>query len=152
MMEQAPLCESLGSFYPQFRASIFVITNSSEWLTDKVIIRGSVLGCTVELQVPVNPAEPKTQFDSSRSPGILHILAARALVQKYEEKHKKDEETGGYASSPSQERILRIALRYGIISSMTSFVAIDETTQTVVDSAQVSKPKVRQSVISSNDQ
>jgi hypothetical protein len=50
---------------------------------------------------------------------MIHLLAARALVQNFEDKAPM--------SHSDKAQVLRLALRYGLSSSQTSFVAVDHT-------------------------
>ena len=121
-IQQAPSRGTIPPLYPGFRTSIFAIIRSDNPRPPpkSVIVKGTAMGRQVQLEVPV------TQVMSPRSSGennikMLHVLAARALVQRFE-----DDTKGSFKTAVLKAEILRVAERYGIASSETSFVAVDE--------------------------
>ncbi|KAF8580008.1 hypothetical protein K439DRAFT_1415709 [Ramaria rubella] len=122
-IQQAPSIESLPPLYPGFRTNIFAIVRRNHGgnvSPSKMIqIKGSVLGNPVQLEVTVVPVI-KTETSSFKLK-MLHILAARAIVQTFEDVGEVK-----IMAKLQKAEVLRIALRYGISSSQTSFVAIDE--------------------------
>ncbi|KIJ39446.1 hypothetical protein M422DRAFT_210327 [Sphaerobolus stellatus SS14] len=140
-IEQAPSSASLGPIYPQFRTSIFAIIKSPILQMQTVRIRGSVSGRPVELNVPVKGLDINGAAALPNSKKLLHTLAARALVRRYEEQYEKDDKNPRLVMSlrPSKQDILRIALHYGVVSSVTSFVAIDESSNTIGVGTQMKK-------------
>ncbi|KAF8510549.1 von Willebrand factor type A domain-containing protein [Hysterangium stoloniferum] len=124
-IQQAPASKSLPPMYPGFRTSIFAIvkrSNAGNSASSKVVrISGSALGRQVVLEVAVTPAmAPEESLQNNVK--LLHVLAARALVQRFE-----DEGKAGTMTRELKAEVLRVAERYGIASSETSFVAIDES-------------------------
>lgn len=126
IIQQAPTTASLPTLYPGFRNSIFAIIkrqNSADATPPpSVRIKGVLRGRAVELEVPVTVAmAPEVSSDHTRAK-LLHILAARALVQRFEDEGSK----AGIMSDTVKAEVLRVAEKYGIASSETSFVAVDE--------------------------
>ncbi|KAF8510551.1 von Willebrand factor type A domain-containing protein [Hysterangium stoloniferum] len=124
-IQQAPASKYLPPMYPGFRTSIFAIVkrpNARNSAPSKVVrISGSALGRQVVLEVAVTPAmAPEESLQTNVK--LLHVLAAQALVQRFE-----DEGKAGRMTRKLKAEVLRIAKRYGIASSETSFVAIDES-------------------------
>lgn len=127
-IQQAPSVGSLPPFYPGIRASLFAIVKRTEMgslgPSRTVRINGTVLGHPIVLQVPVVPAHSVQHGSKDLENGkVLHILAARALIQGFEDRFP------GAASEEDKAQIVRLATRYGLASSQTSFVAVDEEAQ-----------------------
>jgi len=122
-IQQAPSIESLPPLYPGFRTSIFAIIkrdgNGNSAPSKVIRINGTLLDRPVQLEIPVTVVTP-LQGSLGYKIKMLHVLSARALVQRFE----TDKRTK--LASIRKAETLRIAERYGIASSETSFVAIDE--------------------------
>ncbi|KZW03696.1 VIT-domain-containing protein [Exidia glandulosa HHB12029] len=104
----------LGLLYPNFRTSLFAIVQQPSLdalLPEKVIVRGKAMGTPVALEVPIVRTD-------THSIDFVHVLAARALVQQYEDALIK--------TALIKAQIARLATTYSIASSQTSFVAVDE--------------------------
>ncbi|KZV97090.1 hypothetical protein EXIGLDRAFT_833087 [Exidia glandulosa HHB12029] len=114
--------------YPGFRCSLFAIVaqpSADIARPTAVTIRGVAIlpgnkKQPVELHVEVT--EP-----AATMPGFIHVLAARALMQLWEDKN----------SPEGRAQTARLGLRYGLASSQTSFVAIEDTANRVVSVAEV---------------
>lgn len=139
LVQQAPKSDQLPiPLYPGFRCSIFaIIKNSSNPgpVVDIVKIRGQVLGRPVTLDVPVVPVQLKGTPELLQESGIklVHTLAAKALIQQFEDSGKSPE---------IKAEIERLGKRYSLASSVTSFVAIDESTTDVIPVEEVKQPEV----------
>lgn len=125
-IQQAPPSKSLPPLYPGFRTSVFAIVRCSgvgNTVPQKALrVKGSVLGRPVVLEVPVSPvSKPETlTITGPKQIKMLHVLAARALIQSFEDK------AGGVKSDVDSAEVLRLAVRYGLASSQMSFLAVDE--------------------------
>ncbi|KAG8785174.1 von Willebrand factor A domain-containing protein 5A, partial [Serendipita sp. 398] len=125
-VQQAPKSDKLPiPLYPGFRCSIFAIVkrgaNPGPHCAS-VKITGKVLGREVILQVPVSPVSVHSGIVEGKVDGgkLLHTLAAKALIQAFEDMAKTPE---------NKAQIERLGKRYSLASSATSFVAIDEDTK-----------------------
>ncbi|KAG9040377.1 hypothetical protein FS842_003055 [Serendipita sp. 407] len=125
-VQQAPKSDKLPiPLYPGFRCSIFAIVkrgaNPGPHCAS-VKITGKVLGREVILQVPVSPVSVHSGIVAGKvdSGKLLHTLAAKALIQAFEDMAKTPE---------NKAQIERLGKRYSLASSVTSFVAIDEDTK-----------------------
>ncbi|EJD48276.1 hypothetical protein AURDEDRAFT_113100 [Auricularia subglabra TFB-10046 SS5] len=124
-LQQAPThLDDLPPLYPGFRCSIFALIRlpPDAPLPTKVTVKGRMQGVPVSLDVPVVPAPPVT-LNSDRVP-FIHVLAARALIQSLEDDSLK---ITAPLNPVMKAKIVRLGTRYGIASSHTSFVAIDES-------------------------
>lgn len=118
----APLCQqypspgSMPKIIPGNRYSFYAIFDRAGdrkvGISDKVRLNGQVLGQTISLEVPVVPIE-ETQVKLKNANKIIHLLAARAMIQGYEEQG-------------NVKRVKDMGLRYQLVSSQTSFIAVDE--------------------------
>jgi hypothetical protein len=72
------------------------------------------------LECPVSPITPVTS-GTGMSTRLLHLIAARHLIQGYEDIHPLTE--------ACKRDVLRLGLEYGLASSQTSFIAMDEAGQ-----------------------
>lgn len=128
-LQVAPALETLPSLYPGFRTSLFAIakraSSGQPAPSQEVKIRGSVLGRPVELAVPVTPAIRLAGLntDKEKNRKMLHLLAARALIQSFEDAKGDGTKT---LNEVEKAQVLRLGLRYGLASSQTSFIAVDE--------------------------
>jgi hypothetical protein len=123
-IQQAPKTEKLPiPLYPGFRCSIFAIIRQSSTnapFSLSVQIRGQVLGSAVSLEIPVQPVAAEAAHISDENVSLLHTLAARALIQDWEDKEKTD---------VTRAEIVRLGRRYSLASSATSFVAVETAIQ-----------------------
>lgn len=120
-IQQAPRSDKLPiPLYPGFRCSIFAIikqTDNPGSHSPTIRITGKVLGREVVLQIPVEPISIATSSDAVEGGRLLHTLAAKALIQVFED----------LPTSPEvKAEIERLGKRYTLASSVTSFLAIDE--------------------------
>ena len=118
VIQQAPKSDKLPiPLYPGFRCSIFAIIKqvaNPGPHSPSIKITGRVLGREVAFQVPVTPIS----LDAKTTEGgkLLHTLAAKALIQTYEDMP---------SSAETKAQIERLGKRYSLASSVTSFLAID---------------------------
>jgi len=128
ILQQAPVTDKLPiPLYPGFRCSIFAIVkqlSNPGPSSTSIRITGKVLGREVTFETPVSPRAIGSSVASKVTGGtLLHTLAAKALIQLYEDK----------SSSPeTRAHIERLGKRYSLASSMTSFLAIDKESSTVI--------------------
>jgi hypothetical protein len=119
-IQQAPKTEKLPiPLYPGFRCSIFAIIRQSSTnapFSSSVRIHGQVLGSPVSLEIPVQPVATEAAHISDENVSLFHTLAARALIQDWEDKEKTD---------VTRAEIVRLGRRYSLASSATSFVAVE---------------------------
>ncbi|PVF97081.1 hypothetical protein CPB86DRAFT_735500 [Serendipita vermifera] len=124
VIQQAPKSDKLPiPLYPGFRCSIFAIikqgTNPGPY-SPQIKITGNVLGRDVTLQIPVNPVRGNnTIIQDTGTSKLLHTLAAKALIQVFEDMKSTPE---------TKAQIERLGKRYSLATSVTSFLAIDEET------------------------
>jgi hypothetical protein len=122
-IQQAPKTEKLPiPLYPGFRCSIFAIIKQSSPnapFSSSVRIHGQVLGSPVSLEIPVQPVATEVAHISDENVHLLHTLAARALIQDWEDKEMTD---------VIRAEIVRLGRRYSLASSATSFVAVETDT------------------------
>jgi hypothetical protein len=130
----------IPSIQPGSRYSFYSILNresEKQGLSEKVQLKGSVLGQPIHLEVPVASVH-RTAGMSGLSGKLIHLIAARAMIQDFEDQGSK-------------EQVLNMALTYGLISSQTSFVAVDlsegepEPVPLGMDHRQVLRPSRRRS-------
>jgi len=108
----------VAALYPGFRTSIFAIiqqSNNSIPLSSRVIVRGKVRESPVQLEVAVTDAQPARP---ELATNFIHALAARAFIQELEDETTK--------SPSTKAKIVRLGTTYGLSSSQTSFIAIDQ--------------------------
>lgn len=119
-IQQAPKTDKLPiPLYPGFRCSIFAIirqSSASEPFSSAVRIHGQILGSPVSLEIPVQPVTTEAAHITNENVSLLHTLAARALIQDWEDKEKTD---------VTRAEIVRLGERYSLASSATSFVAVE---------------------------
>ncbi|KAG8819565.1 hypothetical protein FRC19_009686 [Serendipita sp. 401] len=84
------------------------------------------MGRDVVLQIPVSPVSVHSGLVEGKVEGerLLHTLAAKALVQVFEDLPKTPE---------NKAEIERLGKRYSLATSATSFVAIDEDTKDEIE-------------------
>ncbi|KAG8785176.1 hypothetical protein FRC16_001994, partial [Serendipita sp. 398] len=113
-VQQAPKSDKLPiPLYPGFRCSIFAIVKrcaNPGPHTASVKITGKVLGREVVLQVPVLPVSVHSGIVEGKVDGgkLLHTLAAKALIQAFEDMAKTPE---------NKAQIERLGTRYSLASS-----------------------------------
>lgn len=120
-VQQAP--NQLGNFSPFHSnrpCSVFALVQRPRDapIPSKIVLKGTSLGRPVQFDIPVAQA-PYPRLAHDRAP-FLHVLAARALVQELEDKDV------AALCSADKEEIARLGTTYGIISSQTSYVTVDE--------------------------
>lgn len=119
-IQQAPRARSLPSLFPGFRSSFYAIVRrtrrSQEMPSRSVRVTGNILGRPVALEIPVLP----TLEDNAAAEKPIHLLAARAIVQSFEDML-------GPRTVSDEGQIRRIGLRYGLATSQTSFVTVDQS-------------------------
>jgi hypothetical protein len=131
-IQQAPKSDKLPiPLYPGFRCSIFAIIRQPSNTgphSPHVKITGKVLGREVEFQLPVTPISiaSETTKDAVEGGRLLHTLAAKALIQQWEDLPSTPE---------TKAQIERLGKRFTLASSMTSFLAIDEDTKNELHSS-----------------
>jgi hypothetical protein len=131
VIQQAPKSDKLPiPLYPGFRCSIFAIIKQGANPgphSPHIKITGNVLGRDVTLQVPVNPVSITNNItQGSEVNKLLHTLAAKALIQVFEDMSSTPE---------TKAQIERLGKRYSLASSVTSFLAIDEENHTEREAA-----------------
>jgi hypothetical protein len=118
-IQQAPRARSLPSLFPGFRSTFYAIIRRSRLGRDvparSVRITGSIIGRPVALEVPVLPA-----IENQHQDKMIHKLAARAIVQTFEE-------LPAPRSFVDNAQVRRIGLKYELVTSQTSFVAVDQS-------------------------
>ncbi|KZV99951.1 hypothetical protein EXIGLDRAFT_188399 [Exidia glandulosa HHB12029] len=125
-LQQAPMhADALPPLYPGFRCNVFALIRQPRDapLPQRVAIRGMLLGSPAVLEVPVVAASTLDWGDTGAKAPFVHVLAARALVQDIEDLTAS---TGAPPSGFAKAKIARLGTTYGIATSQTSFVAIDE--------------------------
>lgn len=131
-IQQAPKSDKLPiPLYPGFRCSIFAIIRQPSNAgphSPHVKITGRVLGREVAFQLPVTPISiaSETTKDAVEGGRLLHTLAAKALIQQWEDLPSTPE---------TKAQIERLGKRFTLASSMTSFLAIDEDTKSELHSS-----------------
>ncbi|EJD54067.1 VIT-domain-containing protein [Auricularia subglabra TFB-10046 SS5] len=126
----------MGALYPGFRTSLFAIIRQpapSAPTPTKVTVSGKVLGAPVSLEVPVTSAIRIAVPAGEKPVDLLHVLAARAFVQTLEDESNK--------TALVKAQITRLGTTYGIASSQTSFVAIDEKGEKIDQPRAVEQPE-----------
>jgi len=133
-IQQAPKSDKLPiPLYPGFRCSIFSIIKVSGQtsFSSCVRIHGKVMGSPVTLEIPVMPIALEggaaTHLTDAKVK-LLHSLAARALIQDWEDKEKTEK---------NRAEVERLGKRYSLASSATSFLAIDDDTKKEVEKEEI---------------
>lgn len=125
-IQQAPKSDKLPiPLYPGFRCSVFSIIKVSgqSSFSSCVRINGRVMGSPVTLELPVTPIAldgGAAAHLTDVKVKLLHSLAARTLIQDWEDKEKTEK---------NRAEIERLGKRYSLASSATSFLAIDDDTK-----------------------
>ncbi|KAK7055094.1 von Willebrand factor type A domain-containing protein [Favolaschia claudopus] len=127
-VQQAPY--KIQNLFPNIRLNIYAILQGKT-IPQTVTIRGTTAdGASIELPVPVTLSHLQNTPDA---PPALHALAARKIIQDLEDgKHALKESLAKPDDSDLLKRtvkasIVRLGTTYSIVSTHTSFVAIDET-------------------------
>ena len=119
-IQQAPKTDKLPiPLYPGFRCSIFAIIGQPSPdvpFSSSARIHGQVLGSPVSLEIPVQLVATEAAHIGDENVHLLHTLAARAMIQDWEDKEKTD---------VIRAEIVRLGKRYSLASSVTSFVAVE---------------------------
>ena len=133
-IQQAPKSNKLPiPLYPGFRCSIFSIIKVSGQtsFSSCVRINGNVMGSPVSLELPVTPIAldggAATHLTDIKVK-LLHSLAARALIQDWEDEGKMEK---------NRAEVERLGKRYSLASSATSFLAVDDDTKREVEKEEV---------------
>ncbi|PVF97080.1 hypothetical protein CPB86DRAFT_786254 [Serendipita vermifera] len=131
IIQQAPKSDKLPiPLYPGFRCSVFAIVKQGanpRPYSSRITITGRVMGRAVTLQVPVNPVEMNTSVAQDVGVNkLLHTLAAKALIQLFEDMQSTHE---------TRAQIEKLGKRYSLASSVTSFLAVDEESETEKEAA-----------------
>ncbi|KAI8809616.1 hypothetical protein BJ742DRAFT_738177 [Cladochytrium replicatum] len=130
--------------YTGNRFVVFAIVNNQKDRPTEVRILGSSTDGPVELSVPVTtfPKAFASAWEGSKF-GLIHTLAARKLIEDLDEgrSYLHDEATNPFAAKmpgpiPAdivRHEIVRLGVTYGLASSATSFVAVEEETDVAKD-------------------
>jgi hypothetical protein len=123
-LQQYPPAALMSTLVPGFRVSFFAIVTHSPGSTVErsrvVKLSATVQGQPLILECPVSPITPVTA-GTGMSTRLLHLIAARHLIQGHEDVHPITE--------AGKQEVLQLGLEYGLASSQTSFIAIDEVGQ-----------------------
>ncbi|KAJ7778540.1 von Willebrand factor type A domain-containing protein [Mycena metata] len=132
-VQQSPF--KIQFFSPGIRLNVYAILQDTTVPKVVTLTGFTEDGSKIELSVPVSLSNLPNTPDS---PPAIHALAARKIIQ--------DIEDGQHAITPSipedadllartiKAHIVRLAKLYSIMSSHTSFVAVDESSRTLSDS------------------
>ena len=119
----------ISALYSGVRTHVFAIIRVSAISKFKsahtVKITGTALDQLLSLEIPVIQAA-KTEAKSYS--GIVHRLAARYLIEGFQNRSLE-------SSDVDKAEIIRLALRYNLASSQTSFLAVDPTIRTTTQLA-----------------
>jgi hypothetical protein len=120
-VQQYPPPALMTTLLPGFRVSFYAIatrTLGANMARSSVIrLSATVQGKPLVLEAPVSPVAPVTA-GTGLSPKLIHLIAARALIQGHEDQLP--------VTDAAKDAVLRLGLQYGLASSQTSFVAVDE--------------------------
>ncbi|KAI8809373.1 von Willebrand factor type A domain-containing protein [Cladochytrium replicatum] len=136
-LQRAP--HRIPVLYPGNRFVVFAIVNNQKDRPTVVKILGSSTDGPVELSVPViSFLKAFSSAGEGSKFGLIHTLAARKLIQDLDEgkSYLHDEATNPFAAKmpgpiPADvvhHEIVRLGVTYGLASSATSFVAVEEET------------------------
>ncbi|CAK5271408.1 unnamed protein product [Mycena citricolor] len=121
--QQSPF--KIRSLLPGVRCTVYAILQSSQ-IPPKVVLHGTTAdGATIELPVDVTA--------SCLGTIALHAISARKIIQDLEDGQHGLARDGDpdLLSRTVNAAIVRLGTKYGIASSQTSFVAVDETIESV---------------------
>ena len=142
-IQQAPKSDKLPiPLYPGFRCSIFSIIKVSGQtsFSSCVRINGKVMGSPVSLEIPVTPIALEGRAAAHLTDvkvKLLHSLAARVLIQDWEDKEKTEK---------NRAEIERLGKRYSLASSATSFLAVDDESKKEIEKGEVDYPEPERQV------
>ncbi|KAJ6542724.1 von Willebrand factor type A domain-containing protein [Mycena capillaripes] len=126
-VQQAPF--GIQNLFPNIRLNVYAILQGKP-IPETVTIRGSTAdGAEIELPVPVVLSHLQNAADS---PPAIHALAARKIVQDLEDgKHAlaktlMNSDDTDLLTRTVKASIIRLGKMYSIVSSHTSFVAVDD--------------------------
>jgi hypothetical protein len=123
-VQQYPPPNLMSTLLPGFRVSFYAIATRPPGLNMErsrvVKLSGTVQGQPMHLEAPVSPITPVTS-GTGMSAKLIHLITARSLIQGHEDQLPLTDQ--------SKQEILRLGLHYGLASSQTSFVAVDEIGQ-----------------------
>ncbi|TPX65971.1 hypothetical protein SpCBS45565_g04775 [Spizellomyces sp. 'palustris'] len=115
--------------FPGFRFVTYAILAPTIQIPSKVLLTGSTPDGPVELEVPV------VRLSSAGDTPMVHILAARKLIQDLEEGRSwigPFLEKKGFVVVPEsviKQEVARLGVHYRLASKHTSWIAIDEETK-----------------------
>ncbi|KAF9015797.1 hypothetical protein BDZ89DRAFT_906600, partial [Hymenopellis radicata] len=126
-IQQSPL--KIESLLPGFRLNVYAILQGKHTLPRTVTIRGTMQdGSEIELRVSITFSGLPN--DTSGAPPPIHALAARKIVQELEDGRYDELLKASYPDSDLRKvvdaQIVRLGRTYSIVSSQTSFVAVDD--------------------------
>ncbi|KAF8907505.1 hypothetical protein CPB85DRAFT_834938 [Mucidula mucida] len=128
---------TIQSLSPGVRLNVYVILKGKQ-VPKTVCLRGVTEdGSDIELPIPVTLSQLPVEDEGV--PPALHALAARKIVQDFEDgrhdsmikagNESKFTEDSGLLKRTTKAHIVRLGKTYSIVSSHTSFVAVDESGQ-----------------------
>lgn len=115
-VQQYPPAALMSTLLPGFRVSFYALAAHAP-RSRAVVLSGTIQGQPLRLEVPVSPLTPVTA-GTGLSPKLLHLIAARALIQGHEDAIP--------VTDAAKDEVRRLGLTYGLASSQTSFVAVDD--------------------------
>ncbi|KIY71394.1 VIT-domain-containing protein [Cylindrobasidium torrendii FP15055 ss-10] len=123
IIQQSPA--SLKTLFSGVRLHVYAILQGKD-VPQTVILRGqSKDERKIELTVPVSLSRlPTSDYDI---PPPIHALAARKIIQDYEDGKHNSFPAGSSATALIKAHVVRLGKAYAIMSRETSFVAIDES-------------------------
>ncbi|KAJ6542746.1 von Willebrand factor type A domain-containing protein [Mycena capillaripes] len=127
-VQQAPY--KIRNLFPNIRLNVYAILEGKT-IPRTITIRGSTVdGAEIELPIPVALSHLQNAPDS---PPAIHALAARKIVQDLEDgqhalaKTLANPDDTDLLARTVKASIVRLGKTYSIVSSHTSFVAVDES-------------------------
>ncbi|KAF9023270.1 hypothetical protein BDZ89DRAFT_1070015 [Hymenopellis radicata] len=126
-VQQSPV--TIDNLGPGFRLYVYAILQGKATLPKVVTIRGATDdGADIELPVPVTLSNLPN--DASGAPPAIHALAARKIIQDFEDGRYSDVLKASHPEADLRRvvkaHIVRLGKTHCIGSSQTSFVAVDE--------------------------
>jgi hypothetical protein len=131
--EETKVTSSPGVLFDGSRMLLFKIFDHDETLEN----------VKVTAQAPDGPLSVTIPIDNEcllNSEKLVHQMAARRQIQELEE------ENSNYVSEEVKEKIIELALKYGIASKYTSFVGVDKKTRKSVLGQAMSSRQIQQEV------
>ncbi|GAA5822106.1 hypothetical protein JCM11251_004859 [Rhodosporidiobolus azoricus] len=127
-VQQVP--RKIYGIYPGSRIHTYAILSPASLLPSTVTLRGELAsGQQVELEIPVTTSKLRTASTSSAPPPI-HTLTARKVIQSLEDGDHDLASSiadGDLLSRTVMAHVVRLGKTYSLVSTHTSFVAIDES-------------------------